>query len=101
MASSHANWVQYNEWFKKSLMRVALEQAYRNRHWGASSVPGWLFMSGNGARRLYDKAERDRQHALRRIQRRRTGTIAAWLIVPVFLIVAVIGLVATLIWRVT
>ena len=57
-------------------------------------------MRENGARRLYDKAERDRQHALRRIQRRRTRAIAAWLIVPAILIFAMIGLVAALIWRV-
>jgi len=58
-------------------------------------------MRENGARRLYDKAERDRQHALRRIQHRRTRAIAAWLLLPVFMIFAAIGLVAALIWRVT
>jgi hypothetical protein len=32
--------------------------------------------------RFFDQAERDRHHALRRIQRRRTLSIANWLMVP-------------------
>jgi hypothetical protein len=39
-------------------------------------------MSYDTPSRFFDKAERDRQHALRRIQRRRTLSIANWLIVP-------------------
>ena len=39
-------------------------------------------MSDDGACRFYDKAERDLNHALRRIQRRRTLSIANWLMVP-------------------
>jgi hypothetical protein len=49
------------------------------------------FMSEDAPRRFFDKAERDRQHALRRIQRRRTRSIAYWTVVP-WLIVAAVGL---------
>jgi hypothetical protein len=50
-----------------------------------------LFMSDNGASRFYDKAERDRQHVVRRIQRRRARSIATWLISPLLLFAAVIA----------
>jgi hypothetical protein len=39
-------------------------------------------MTDDAQYRFFDKAERDRQHALRRIQRRRTLSIANWLVVP-------------------
>jgi hypothetical protein len=39
-------------------------------------------MSDDVPRRFFDKTERDRNHALRRIQRRRTLSIANWLMVP-------------------
>jgi hypothetical protein len=39
-------------------------------------------MSDDGACRFYDKAEWDRQRALRRIQRRRRLSIVNWLMVP-------------------
>ena len=45
-------------------------------------------MSENGARRFYDKAERDRQHALRRIQLRRSVSISNWAIVPRVIVAA-------------
>ena len=41
-----------------------------------------LFMPDNGALRFYDNAERDRNHALRRIQRRRARSIASWALIP-------------------
>ena len=39
-------------------------------------------MSDDTPSRFFDKAERDRQHALRRIQRRRRLSIVNWLMVP-------------------
>jgi len=39
-------------------------------------------MSDDAPRRFFDQATRDYHHALRRIQRRRTRSIANWLIVP-------------------
>jgi hypothetical protein len=42
------------------------------------------------ALRFYDKAERDRQRAMRRIQRRRARSIASWAIVPWLIAAAVI-----------
>jgi uncharacterized membrane protein YozB (DUF420 family) len=47
-------------------------------------------------RRFFDQAERDRQHALRRIQQQRTRSIAYWAIVP-WLVAAAIG-VAVFLW---
>jgi len=41
--------------------------------------------------RFFDKTERDRQHALRRIQQRRARSIAYWNIVP-WLVAAVVTL---------
>jgi ABC-type uncharacterized transport system involved in gliding motility auxiliary subunit len=53
-------------------------------------------MSDNVPRRFFDQAERDRHHALRRIERRRTLSIANWLMVPWLIAgAAVIGAV----WR--
>jgi hypothetical protein len=46
----------------------------------------------DGANRFYDKAERDRQHAVRRIQFRRARSIASWAILP-WLIIAPAGVV--------
>jgi hypothetical protein len=40
------------------------------------------FMSYDTPSRFFDNAERDRQHALRRIQRRRRLSIVNWLMVP-------------------
>jgi hypothetical protein len=48
-------------------------------------------MSDNGASRFYDKAERDRQHAVRRIQHGRARSIATWLILPLSLFAGVIA----------
>jgi hypothetical protein len=54
--------------------------------WDARQAgPRWRKMSATstaGALRFYDNAERDRQHALRRIQRRRARSIASWAVVP-------------------
>ena len=54
-------------------------------------------MPDDGARRFYAKAERDRNHALRRIQRRRTLSIANWLMVP-WLIAAAVVILAVWPW---
>jgi hypothetical protein len=51
-------------------------------------------MPEGAACRFYDKAERDRQHALRRIQQRPTASITSWLIVPALLIGAMIASIA-------
>jgi hypothetical protein len=48
-----------------------------------------LFMPEN-AQRFYDKAERDRQHALRRIRLRRGRSIVYWNIVPWFVVAGAI-----------
>jgi hypothetical protein len=48
-------------------------------------------MRDDGLRRFYDQAERDRHHALRRIQRRRARSIATWLILPLLLFTGVIA----------
>ena len=47
-------------------------------------------MPDYGACRFYDKAERDRHHALRRIQRRRAGSIASWAMLPWLIAAAVL-----------
>jgi hypothetical protein len=54
-------------------------------------------MSDDVPLRFFDKAERDRQHALRRIQRRRTRSIANWLIMP-WLIAGTIVILAVCLW---
>jgi hypothetical protein len=46
-------------------------------------------MSEDVPRRFFDKAERDLQHALRRIQRRRARSIGYWTILPWFVAAAV------------
>jgi ABC-type uncharacterized transport system involved in gliding motility auxiliary subunit len=53
-------------------------------------------MSNDGARR-FDQATRDYHHALRRIQRRRTLSIADWVIVPRLIAGAVVTL-ASWLW---
>jgi hypothetical protein len=50
-------------------------------------------MPDDGARRFYYKAERDRNHALRRIQRRRANSIASWAIVPFIIAALIIGVI--------
>jgi hypothetical protein len=45
----------------------------------------------DGANRFYDKAKRDRQHAVRRIQFRRARSIASWAMLP-WLIIAAAGM---------
>jgi hypothetical protein len=55
---------------------------------GTFAVP--VFYMPESAGRFYDKLERDRQHALRRIQRRRARSVASWAIVPLLIAVAVI-----------
>ena len=52
-----------------------------------------LSMSDNGALRFYDKAERDRQHAFRRIQRRRARSIASWAVIPWVIAAAAIAVI--------
>jgi hypothetical protein len=52
-------------------------------------------MPDNGALRFYDNAERDRNHALRSIQRRRARSIASWAILP-WIIAAVV--IAVIFW---
>ena len=47
--------------------------------------------------RFFDKAERDRQHALRRIQRRRRLSIVNWLMVP-WLIAGAAAILAIWLW---
>jgi hypothetical protein len=54
-------------------------------------------MLDDDACRFYDKAERDRNHALRRIQRGRTLSIANWLIVP-WLIAGAVVILAVWLW---
>ena len=49
-----------------------------------------LLMLDNGADRFYDKTERDRQHAVRRIQLRRARSIASWAMLPWLIIAAAI-----------
>ena len=55
-------------------------------------------MSDDVPLRFFDKAERDRQHALRRIQRRRTRSIANWLIMP-WLIAGAVVILAVCLWQ--
>jgi len=59
-------------------------------------APGYLAIPmlcmPESAQRFYNKAERDRQYALRRIELRRARSIAYWNIVP-WLMVAAVGLV--------
>jgi hypothetical protein len=50
-------------------------------------------------RRFFDKAERDRQHALRRIQRRRSRSIAYWNTIP-WLIPAAVVLALLFLWQI-
>ena len=58
----------------------------------------WVrFMLNDGAR-YFDKAERDRQHALRRIQRRRTLSVANWTVVVLLAPASVILLAAAWLW---
>jgi hypothetical protein len=91
MATNQANSAEYNRLFNRSLMRQL-------SRWGSVIATGGhdqfpvLFMRDNGACRFYDKAERDRQHALRRIQRRRARSIASWPILPLSMLAAMITL---------
>ena len=55
------------------------------------------FMSDDAPRRFFDQATRDYHHALRRIQRRRTRSIANWLIVP-WLIAGAVVILAVWLW---
>jgi hypothetical protein len=48
------------------------------------------FMSDGTPHRFFDQAERDRQHALRRIQRHRTRSIAYWAMIPWLVSVAIV-----------
>jgi len=50
-------------------------------------------MPDNGALRFYDNAERDRNHALRRIQRQRTRSIVSWAVAPWIIAGAVIAVI--------
>jgi hypothetical protein len=63
-----------------------------NFYRGTLPVPV-LSMSDKGALRFYDKAERDRQHAFRRIQRRRARSIASWAVIPWVIAAAAIAVV--------
>jgi hypothetical protein len=63
-----------------------------NFYWGTLRAPV-LSMSDNGALGFYDKAERDRQHAFRRIQRRRARSIVSWAVIPWVIAAAVIAVV--------
>jgi hypothetical protein len=49
-----------------------------------------LFMPDYGGCRFYDKAERDRHHALRRIKRQRARSIASWAMLPWLIAAAVL-----------
>ena len=66
--------------FNRSLICAAPGQDKGNHHYPPD---GTLLMLTDGARH-FDKAERGRQHALRRIQRRRTASVVTWNVMPWF-----------------
>jgi len=59
---------------------------------GHCIIPVLLMLDG-GADRFYDKAERDRQHALRRIRLRKTRSNASWAMLPWLIVAAVVSVI--------
>jgi hypothetical protein len=68
---------QYDRLSNKSLMRRPTPAGQVILTGGHCIIPVLLMLDG-GADRFYDKAERDRQHALRRIRLRKTRSNASW-----------------------
>jgi hypothetical protein len=57
-----------------------------------------LLMLDDGADRFYDKAERDRQHALRRIRLRRARFFLSWAMLPWLIVAAAVSVILCLHW---
>jgi len=60
---------------------------------GGHCIMPVLLMLDGGADRCYDKAERDLQHALRRIWLRRARSKASWAMLPWLIVAAAVSVI--------